>query len=44
MYAFLFGSQGCFLMLESYIEGFHIVTQNLDHGRMVEMVIEGIGI
>ncbi|XP_020255144.1 uncharacterized protein LOC109832116 isoform X2 [Asparagus officinalis] len=36
--------EGCFLMLESYIEGFHIVTQNLDHGRMVEMVIEGIDV
>lgn len=34
--------EGCFLMLESYIEDFHIVSHSLDHGRMVHMVIEAI--
>lgn len=35
--------QGCFLVLESYIEDFHIVSHSLNHGQMVHIVIEAIG-
>lgn len=35
--------QGCFIVLESYFQYFHALSENADQGHIVHLLIEAIG-